>query len=159
MHEDSQDRFDNGNALVCEHDEPSVGLFKAYSNGSIVVSFVDRTLITLNSKKMEAKVLSSNGSNCYVDLSSSSGVNYQNNRAYIHPAVEFMERVFYPQQWAEKQEYSQQIEQVMQITSVLQKASSTYLKLWYIILSFWSIILNHMNLISLCGQYFDILML
>lgn len=115
---------------MCEHDEPSVGQFKAYSNGSIVVNFVDRTLITLNSKKMEVKVLNSNGNSCYVDLGSTNGVNYQNNRAYIQPAVEFMERVFYPQQWAEKQEYNQQIEQVMEITSVLQKASSTYLKLW-----------------------------
>ncbi len=40
-----------------------------------------------------------------------------------------MERVFYPQQWAEKQEYNQQIQQAMEITEALQKASSTYLKL------------------------------
>lgn len=66
-----------------------IGEFKAYSNGVITVNFVDRYLVTLNSKRMEVKIIKNNGETCFVDLSKNEGINYNDNKAYITYAVDF----------------------------------------------------------------------
>jgi hypothetical protein len=48
----NQYKFDNENNLVKEQSLTDVGNLKAYSNGIIVVNFVDRSMLTLNAKRM-----------------------------------------------------------------------------------------------------------
>ena len=76
-------QFDSEGNLI--HDEiiENVGNFKAYSNGMVVGKFSDRTLLTLNSKKMEVKLIDSLGNVFIIGLHNKNNYNYQKYREYI----------------------------------------------------------------------------
>lgn len=86
-----------------------MGNFKAFSNGIVIVKFVDRSMLTMNSKRMEVKIIKRTGDSSYVDLANTEGMSFQANKTYICHAVDFQERTFFPEQWLAKQEYSKRV--------------------------------------------------
>jgi hypothetical protein len=86
-----------------------VGNFKAFSNGIVIVKFADRTMLTLNSKRMEVKIIRNTGDTSYVDLANTEGMSFQVNKIYITHAIDFQERTFFPEQWLAKQEYNKRV--------------------------------------------------
>lgn len=73
-----------------------MGNFKAFSNGIVIVKFADRTMLTLNSKRMEVKIIRNTGDTSYVDLANTEGMSFQANKIYITHAIDFQERTFFP---------------------------------------------------------------
>ena len=70
-------------------------------------------MLTLNSKRMDAKLIKNTGETCYVDLANNEGMSFQINKIYITHAVDFQERTFFPEQWFAKQEYNKRVREAL----------------------------------------------
>ena len=69
-------KFDNEANLLHEEYVEQIGNFKAYSNGCVIAKFVDKCLLTLNSKKMEIKVIDGLGNSIMIGLQNKQSYNY-----------------------------------------------------------------------------------
>lgn len=122
-------KFDNENNLVKEENIEGLGNFKAYSNGIIIAKFKNGGIVTLNSKRMDIKIIGATGSSTYIDLHNPHGISYEENRGYILPTTDFQERTFYPHEWMAKQRTNQEIQAVLEADEIFKKIDEHYLKL------------------------------
>ena len=95
-------QFDREGNLIQEENIEDVGNFKAYSNGIVIAKFNDRTLLTLNSKKMEIKLIDPVGNVIMIGLHNQNNYNYKKYGEYIKWITECQERIFYSEQWKRK---------------------------------------------------------
>ena len=119
-------KFDNEANLLNEEYVDEIGSFKAYSNGCVIAKFVDKCLMTLNSKKMEIKVIDGRGDSLVIGVHNQQSYNFQKYKEYIKWVLEFQEKNFYQEEWARKKQLSMQLDSMMGANEIFLKTFDLY---------------------------------